>query len=92
MAKINVRGSAYRVARGKAEIARDKKWQKTAKLTTKKSQESKKREPAGTEKGIEESGGRDQKKNPGAEDPGSLGQGKSNEPVGPEVQDKNTKQ
>ena len=54
MAKINVTGSAYRVPRGKAEMARDKKWQKTAKLTSKKSQELKKREPAG--KGIEESG------------------------------------
>jgi hypothetical protein len=92
MAKINVRGLAYRVARGKAEIARDKKWQKMAKLTTKKSQESKKREPAGTEKGIEESVGRDQNKTLGAEDPGSLSQGKSNEPLGPEAPDKNTKQ
>lgn len=77
MAKINVTGSAYRVARGKAEMARDAKWLKTAKLTTKKSQESKKREPAG--KGIDGSGGRDQNKTPGAEDPGSLDQGKANE-------------
>ena len=91
MAKINVRGSAYRVARGKAEIARDKKWQKTAKLTTKKSQESKKREPAGTEKGIEESGGRDQNKTPGAENSESVDKGKANEPLGPEAPDKNTK-
>lgn len=77
MAKINVTASAYRVARGKGEMARDKKWQKTAKLTSKKSQESKKREPA--EKGNDGSGGRDQNKTPGAEDPGSLGQGRANE-------------
>jgi hypothetical protein len=51
MAKIKVMGSAYRVARGKAEIARDEKWLKTAKLTTKKNQELKKHEHA--RKGIE---------------------------------------
>jgi hypothetical protein len=73
MAKINVKASAYRVARGKGEMARDKKWQKTAKLMTKKDRELKKGEPAG--KGIEGSGGRDQNKTPGTEDPGSLGQG-----------------
>ena len=89
MAKINVTGSAYRVARGKAEIARDKKWQKTAKLTTKKSQELKKHEPA--EKGIEESGGRDQNKTPGAEDGKSLDQGKATELQGPEAPDNNKK-
>jgi hypothetical protein len=87
MAKINVTGSAYRVARGKAEIAREEKWLKTAKLTTKKNQELKKRKLA--EKGIDGSGGRDQNKTPGAEDPGSLGQGKSNEPLGPEAPDNN---
>jgi hypothetical protein len=87
MAKINVMGSAYRVARGKAEIARDVKWLKTAKLTTKKSQELKKRKPAG--KGIDGSEGQDQNKTPGAEDPGSLGQGKSNEPLGPDAPDNN---
>jgi len=90
MAKINVTGSAYRVARGKAEIARDAKWLKTAKLTAKKSQELKKREPAG--KGIEESGGRDQNKTPGAKDPESLDQGKATELIGPEAPDKNKKQ
>jgi len=89
MAKINVKASAYRVARGKGEMARDKKWQKTAKLTSKKSQELKKREPAG--KGIEESGGRDLNKTPGTEDPGSLGQGIANEPLVPEAPDKNKK-
>ena len=47
MAKINLTGSAYRVAKGKAEIAREEKWLKTAKLTTKKIQELKKRKPAG---------------------------------------------
>lgn len=87
MAKINLTASTYRVAKGKAEIARDVKWLKTAKLTTKKSQELKKREPAG--KGIDGSGGRDQNKTPGAKDPGSLSQGKSNEPLGPEAPDNN---
>ena len=87
MAKINVTGSAYRVAKGKAEIARDVKWLKTAKLTTKKSQELKKREPAG--KGIDGSEGRDQNKTPRAKDPGSLSQGKSNEPLGPDAPDNN---
>ncbi len=51
MARVNTTGSAYRVARRKAEIARDERWLKTAKLTAKKSQESKKRQPA--EKSIE---------------------------------------
>ena len=55
MAKMNVGASTYRVARGKAEIAREAKWQKTAKLATKKRLEMKKRAPA--EKGIEESSG-----------------------------------
>jgi hypothetical protein len=89
MAKINVTGSAYRVARGKAEIARDGKWLKTAKLTTKKSLELKKRQPVG--KGIEESGGRDQNKTPGAEDPKSLDQGKATRLMGPEAPDNNKK-
>ena len=75
MAKINVTASAYRVARGKAEMARDAKWQKTAKLTAKKSQELKKREPAG--KGIEETG--------------SSVQGKASEPIVPEAPDNNKK-
>lgn len=88
MAKINVTGSAYRVARGKAEIAREEKWLKTAKLTTKKIQELKKRKPAG--KGIDGSGGRDQNKTPGAEDPKSLDQGKATGLMGPEAPD-NTK-
>lgn len=87
MAKINVTASAYRVARGKAEMARDAKWLKTAKLTTKKSQESKKREPA--EKGNDESGGRDQNKTPGAEDSESLAKGKATELMGPEAPDNN---
>ena len=89
MAKINLKASTYRVVRGKAEIARDVKWLKTAKLTTKKSQELKKREPAG--KGIDGSEGRDQNKTPRAKDPGSLGQAKSNKPLGPEAPD-NTKE
>ena len=60
MARINTTGSAYRVARRKSEIARDEKWQKTAKLRAKTSQESKKPKPA--EKSIE---------TPKAEDTGS---------------------
>lgn len=59
MARINTTGSAYRVARRKSEIARDEKWQKTAKLTAKKSRELKKSKPA--EKSLE---------TPGAEDTG----------------------
>ena len=90
MAKINVTGSAYRVAKGKAEIARDVKWLKTAKLTTKKSQESKKREPAG--KGIDGSGGRDQNKTPGAEDSVSLAKGKATELTSPEAPNNNESQ
>jgi len=89
MAKINVTGSAYRVARGKGEMARDNKWQKTAKLTTKKDRELKKVEPAG--KGIEESGVRNPITTPVAEDPGSSVQGKANELKGPEAPDKNKK-
>jgi len=46
MPKLNTTASAYRVTKGKAEIAREAKWQKTAKLTTKKRLESKKPEPA----------------------------------------------
>jgi hypothetical protein len=86
MAKINVTASAYRVARGKGEMARDKKWQKTAKLTSKKSQELKKREPAG--KGIEESEVRNPIITPAAEGPGSSVQGKANEPIVPAAPDK----
>jgi hypothetical protein len=89
MAKINVTASAYRVARGKGEMARDAKWLKTAKLTTKKDRELKKGEPV--EKGNDGSGGRDQNKTPGTEDPGSLGQGIANEPKVPEAPDKNKK-
>jgi len=89
MAKINVTASAYRVARGKGEMARDNKWQKTAKLTSKKSQELKKREPAA--KGIEESGARDPNKAPAAEGHGSSVQGKASEPIVPEAPDNNKK-
>ena len=85
MAKINLTASAYRVARGKAEIAREERWLKTAKLTTKKSQELKKRRPAG--KGVDGSGGRDRKKTSGAEGPESLDQGKATELMGPEAPD-----
>jgi hypothetical protein len=78
MAKINLTASAYRVARGKAEIAREEKWLKSAKLTTKKSQELKKRKPAG--KDIDRSGG-----------PKNLDQGKATELMGPEAPDNNKK-
>lgn len=67
MARINTTASAYRVARGKAETARDEKWRKTAKLTAKKNQELKKRKPA--EKSIDGSGGRDQNELMGPEAP-----------------------
>jgi len=86
MAKINVTGSAYRVPRGKAEMARDKKWQKTAKLTSKKILELKKGEPAG--KGIEESEVRNPTVTPAAEGPGSSVQGKASEPIVPAAPDK----
>jgi len=89
MAKINVTGSAYRVPRGKAEMARDKKWQRTAKLTSKKNQELKKQEPAG--KGIEESGARDPNTTPAAPDPGGSVQGKASEPTAPEAPDNKKK-
>lgn len=69
MTRINTTGSAYRVARRKSEIARDEKWLKTAKLTAKKSQESKKRELA--EKNIE---------TPGAEDTGPEAPDNDKEP------------
>ncbi|GEM_PF-6760924 len=78
MAKLNVTGSAYRVPRGKAEIARAAKWQKTARLTTKKNLESKKHEPAG--KSVEESAGRDQNIAPAAKNPESIDQGKAGKP------------
>jgi hypothetical protein len=87
MAKINLTGSSYRVAKGKAELAREEKWLKKSQLTTKINQELKKRKPA--EKDIDQSGGRDQNKTPGAEDSGSLDQGKATELMGPESPDKN---
>jgi hypothetical protein len=69
MTRINTTGSAYRVARRKSEIARDEKWQKTAKLTAKKSQELKKLKPA--EKSIE---------TPGAENTGPEAPNNDKEP------------
>jgi hypothetical protein len=62
MAKMNVGASTYRVARGKAELARDAKWQKTEKQATKKRLEMKKREPA--KKDIEGSPGQDKAPEP----------------------------
>lgn len=62
MPKLNVGASAYQVRRGKAEIARAAKWQKTAKLTTKKSLESKNPKPG--EKDIGSGGSQDSKKTP----------------------------
>ena len=67
MPKLNVGASAYQVRRGKAEIARAAKWQKTAKLTAKKSLESKKPKPG--ESDIESGGGQDSKKIPETADP-----------------------
>jgi len=87
MAKINLTASTYRVARGKAELAREEKWLKKAQLTTKKNQELKKRKPA--VKGVDQSGEQDQNKIPAAEDPGSLDQGKATELKGPETPDDN---
>ena len=89
MAKINVTASAYRVARGKGEMARDNKWQKTAKLTTKKDRELKKGELEG--KGIEESEVRNPTITPAAEGHGSSVQGKASEPIVPEAPDNNKK-
>ena len=74
MARINSTGSAYRVTRGKAEIAREAKWQKSAKLATKKRLEAKTRKPAET---------------PGAEDADKPDPGKAAEPVGPKAPDNN---
>lgn len=85
MAKLNLTASAYRVARGKAEIAREAKWQKTAKLTTKKRLESKTPKPE--DKAIEGSSGPNQEKAPEAEDPRSPLQGKTAEIVGPKAPD-----
>jgi hypothetical protein len=65
MAKLNLKASAYRVARGKAEIAREERWQKTAKQATKRRLEEKNRKPA--EKGIEGSGGPSPEDAPGTE-------------------------
>ncbi len=85
MARINLTASSYRVARGKAEIARDAKWLKKAKLTTKKGRELRKPEPSG--KGIDGSGGQDQNITPGAEDREGLDKSKANEPTGHEAPD-----
>lgn len=87
MAKLNLTASVYKVPRRKAEIAREAKWQKTAKLTTKKRLESKKPETA--EQAIEGSGGPDRKTAPGADDPKSSSQAKAPEVIGPEAPDKN---
>jgi hypothetical protein len=73
MAKISLKASVYRVARGKAEIAREEKWQKTAKSATKRRLELKKRNNI----------------TPGAKDPESLSQGKATELIGPEAPDNN---
>lgn len=74
MARINLTGSAYRVARGKAEIAREAKWQKSAKLATMKRQEAKTRKPVET---------------PGSEDADRSDPGKAAQPVGPKAPDNN---
>jgi hypothetical protein len=87
MAKINLTASTYRVARGKAEIAREERWLKRAQLTTKKRRESKTREPE--EKRIDQSGERDRNKAAGAGDPGSLDRGEAVEQKEPEAPDDN---
>lgn len=74
MARINSTGSAYRVKRGKAEIAREAKWQKSAKLATKKRLEEKKPKPEET---------------PGAADADKPDPGKAAEPVEPKAPNKN---
>ena len=85
MAKLSLKASAYRVARGKAEIAREAKWQKTAKLATKQRLELKKPKPE--EKGNKESGDPNQNMTPGAEGPESLSPGKATGLNGPEAPD-----
>ena len=77
MAKLNLKASAYRVARGKAEIARELRWQRTAKQATKSRLEGKKGKPA--EKGIEGSGGPNREDAAGTEDPKSSSQSKASE-------------
>ena len=86
MPKLNLTASAYRVARGKAEMAREAKWQKTAKLTTKKRLESKTPKPE--EKAIEGSNGPNRQMAPEAEGPKSPLQGTAAGVVGSEAQDK----
>lgn len=85
MAKINLTASVYRLARGKAEIAREAKWQKSAKLTSKKRLESKMPKPG--EKAIEGSSGPNQQMAPEAEDPRNPLQGKAAELIGPKAPD-----
>jgi hypothetical protein len=87
MPKINLTASLYRVPRGKAEIAREAKWQKTAKLTTKKRQESQLPKPE--EKAIEGSGGPNKPIAPGPDDPQSSSQARAPEAIGSEAPDKN---
>jgi hypothetical protein len=74
MARINATGSAYRVKRGKAEIAREAKWQKSAKLATKKRLESKTLKPEET---------------PGPADADKPDSGKAAGAVEPKAPDKN---
>ncbi len=87
MAKINLTASAYRVARGKAEIAREERWQKTAKLATKKRLEMKKRKSA--EKGNKGSGGLDPNLAPGVEDSESSSPRKATEFIGTKAPEDN---
>jgi hypothetical protein len=85
MPKLNLTASAYRVARRKGEIAREAKWQKTAKLTSKKSLES--RTPKPEEKVSEGRNDPNRPTAPEAEDPGSPLQGKTAEIIGPKAPD-----
>lgn len=86
MPKINLTASLYRVPRRKAEIAREAKWQKTAKLTTKKRLESQLPKPE--EKAVEGSGGPDRPAAPGPDDPKSSSQGQAPEVIGPKAPEK----
>jgi hypothetical protein len=85
MPKVNLTASVYRVPRGKAEIAREAKWQKTAKLTTKKRLELQLPKPE--EKAVEGSGGPNQPMAPRGDDAKSSGQGQATEVIGPKAPD-----
>ena len=86
MAKLSLTASAYRVARGKAEIAREAKWQKTAKLDDEEAPGIE--EAQAGRKGIEGSGDPNQPMAPGPDDPKSSSQGQAPEVIGPKAPEK----